>query len=261
MSGPDDELEAALRAMESGFHVGLIGTFANDLLCAPADADAGIWLAENGPNFDQFPVREGDAVVGLLLRPRAREGTTVRETMRPLCEEIIVSGDLPIADLIPMLRTDHCRLVLRGGKLDGLVTQSDLLKLPVRMLLFGLVSHLEACMREGIRAYLPESLWQERLSPDSRRKLRGRIARLKESRFEPDPLELTDFVDAMDVLASIPAFGQAFWERADQIRKLRNDVDHAKTFIESPEDVHAFVKTYEDAHELIRTLSTFAKAA
>jgi hypothetical protein len=40
MAGLDTELEAALKAMEASFHVRLIGTFAPDLVSAPANVEA-----------------------------------------------------------------------------------------------------------------------------------------------------------------------------------------------------------------------------
>jgi hypothetical protein len=63
----DTELEAALKAMELGFHVRLIGTFDPDLICAPADVQAVPWLDQSHPDFDQFPVREDDSTIGTCL--------------------------------------------------------------------------------------------------------------------------------------------------------------------------------------------------
>jgi hypothetical protein len=97
----DSELETALNAMEASFHVRLIGTFAPDLVCAPAEAEAAPWLAQNNPDFDQFPVSQGDATVGVLLRQGNHDNKTVREAMHPLRDGMIVSAHMPIADLIP----------------------------------------------------------------------------------------------------------------------------------------------------------------
>src|SRR5437899_10933759 len=103
MSGLSTELEAALSAMEASFHVRLISTFDEDLVCAPADEEAARWLMANHPDFDQFPVKEGDATVGVLLRKGDHRSRTVLESMQPLREGLIVSADMPIADLIPEL--------------------------------------------------------------------------------------------------------------------------------------------------------------
>src|SRR5882762_9339855 len=107
MAGLDIQLNAALKAMEASFHVRLIGTFPPDLIWAPADAEAEPWLAEHNPDFDQFPVKQGDAAVGILLREGDYGGKTILEAMRPLRDGLIVSADMPIAQLIPQLRESH----------------------------------------------------------------------------------------------------------------------------------------------------------
>lgn len=121
MTGLDTELDAALKAMEASFHVRLIGTFDPDLIWAPAGFDAAVWLAQNCPEFDQFPVKERGATVSVLLRAGEHKRKYVHEVMEPLREGLIVSADMTIADMIPQLRESHYRLVLRGGRIDGLV--------------------------------------------------------------------------------------------------------------------------------------------
>ena len=171
----DIELSSALTAIEAGFHVRLIATFEPDLVWAPADAVASEWLADNYPEFDQFPVRDGEAVIGLLVREGGLHATkSVRSIMQPLRDGMIVSADMPITELIPSLCDSSCRLVLRGGRINGLVTQSDLLKLPVRMLLFGLASHLEMCLRAVVRARCPWPMWLRESLPTVGRRYEGR---------------------------------------------------------------------------------------
>lgn len=81
MAGLDAELEAALMATEASFHVWLIATVAPDLIWAPPNVKATRWLADNHPDFDQFPVKDDDGTVGVLLRDpmsRTRRLTSVR---------------------------------------------------------------------------------------------------------------------------------------------------------------------------------------
>ena len=260
MAGLDADLDAALKATESSFHVRLIGTFAPELVCAPADNEAGPWLEQNYPDFDQFPVRQGDSTIGILTRKGDHNGKTVLQAMQPLSEGVIVSADMPIADLIPQLRESHYRLILRGGRLDGLVTQSDLLKLPVRMLLFGLISHLELCLRALVRERSPWPEWLELLKKERRKEVRSKHEALKKARFEPDPLEFSNFSDILHVLAQQPDFGAAFREKADSILVLRNDIAHAKTYIASTEDVQHFVGRFTSIRDLIDRVSRVLRA-
>lgn len=256
-----NELDAALKAMEASFHVRLIATFAPELVYAPAEATATSWLAANHPGFDQFPVRRQDETVGILLRQGDHGDKPVRNAMQPLSEGLIVSADMPIAELIPQLRENHCRLVLRGGRIDGLVTQSDLLKLPVRMMLFGLISHLELCLRSLIRERLPEREWLDLLPSGRRRAVLKEVRKLSQARFEPDPLELTDFSDVVQVLASQRDLGENFREDMDKIRDLRNHIAHSKTFIGSPGETQLFVDRCASINEWIDRLSLSSKVA
>jgi hypothetical protein len=101
MEGREAEFQSALKAMEASFHVRLIGTFPPELVWAPADAQAASWLATNYLDFDQFPVKQGDKTVGVLLREGDHTGKAVCEAMQPLREGLIVSADMAIAELIP----------------------------------------------------------------------------------------------------------------------------------------------------------------
>ncbi|MGH7927346.1 MAG: hypothetical protein ACREQV_06100, partial [Candidatus Binatia bacterium] len=65
--------------MEASFHSRLIGTFPPELVWAPADAEAASWLATNYLDFDQFPVKQADATMGVLLRDGDHKGKTVSE--------------------------------------------------------------------------------------------------------------------------------------------------------------------------------------
>lgn len=262
MPGLDAELEATLNAAEAGFHVRSIATFPPDLLAAPAGEDAGAWLKAHGPDFDQFPVRDGEATVGVLLRNGDTAGKSVREAMQPLSEGIIVAADLPIADLIPMLRDEHFRLVLRRGKLDGLVTRSDFLKLPVRMYLFGVASHLEMCMREALRARLAWPQWfdcLERVAPKSGKAIRKQLKELEAIRLEPDPLELSTFADVIKVLETLPGLGEHFASSAERVRNLRNDVAHGKTYIGEADGASRLADTVFEADQLTRLVTDLAR--
>ena len=230
--------------MEASFHVRLISTFTPHLVCAPAEANADEWLGSNHPDFDQFPVKDGNATVGVLVRRDGYRSQAVRDAMHPLREGIIVSADMPIQDLIPDLCVDHFRLVLNRGRIDGLVTQSDLMKLPVRMLVFGLVSHLEICLRALVRQLSPAANWLDRLPQHRRAALEQRRQALAADRLEPDLTEFTDFSDMVSALAGHPGLDDRFFVEVDGIRRLRNEVAHARTFIRSADDVRAFVNRF-----------------
>jgi hypothetical protein len=259
----DAELDAALSALGASFHVRLIGTFEPALLWAPVDVPASKWLAQNNPDFDQFPVRHADTTVGVLLRAGDHGGKTVGEAMQPLREGLIVSADMPIQELIPQLRENHHRLVLRGGRIDGLVTQSDLLKLPVRLVVFALITHLEKVMSDLIQTRWPDDSWLDAVSPGRRSKIIAKEDALRARGMNPPKVELTDFCDKRDLckqlVTSTPK--SAFVSDLEALEELRNQIAHASTFVDQSQDrtsVAAFIAKFESARRWIDELSRLA---
>lgn len=75
--------------------------------------------------------------------------------MVPLDGSLLVTAEEPLTRFVPLLRRRPYRLVLLGTEIAGIVTRSDIIKPPVRLLAFTLVSHLEVAMTELIRARYP----------------------------------------------------------------------------------------------------------
>jgi hypothetical protein len=221
-----------------------------------------LWLAENNPDFDQFPVKHCDGTVGILLRAGDHSGKTVLEAMQPLREGLIVSADIPIADLIPQLRENHCRLVLRGGHIDGLVTQSDLLKLPVRLVVFALITHLEQVMADAVSVRWPNDSWFAELSQGRQSKIIKKESDLRGRGMNPPRIELTEFSDKRDLcMRLIDSSKSRFEEELDSLRDLRDQIAHASTFVDRSDGktgVVAFVDKFESAKRWIDELTKLA---
>jgi len=256
------QLEAALVAMDRGFHVSLIGTFGEDLVCAPADANADTWLAANCPEFDHFPVRNASETVGILQRHAKHGDRSVREAMQPLREGLLVSAHMSIAELIPQLRESPYRLVLRGGQIDGLVTQSDLLKLPVRLVTFCLITHLEQVMAGVIAQRWRDNEWLPLLSQGRQDKIRKKRADLSGEKMDPPTLELTEFADKRDLCRRLVEGSKSkFGRDLEKLRTLRDQLAHAASFIDLPHvrpDVREFVDRFESAKYWIQELTDLA---
>jgi hypothetical protein len=256
------EFDAALRAMEGSFHIQLIGTFDEDLVCAPADANAVTWLKENGPDFDHFPVRHGKETIGILPRLGEHGDKSVRAAMQPLREGLLVSAHMPITDLIPQLRESPYRLVLRGGRIDGLVTQSDLLKLPVRLVAFALITHLEQVMAGLIALQWPGDAWFSLLSPRRQGKINEKRVELSSRRMDPALLELTEFADKRDLCRKLVEGNKSeFSGELNKLRDFRNQLVHAATFVDpsdGPAAVTKFVDRFENTKRWIQELTELA---
>lgn len=256
------QLNQALTAMEASFHVQVIGTFGDALVCAPAEAVAAEWLARNEPDFDQFPVKRGAETIGVLTRSAVAGTQRVEEVMEPLREGLVVSAHMPITDLIPKLKDHSYRLVLRGAQIDGLVTHSDLLKLPVRMVAFSLLTHLELVMAARIAKRWPaDDDWFGLLSEGRQSVIRKKQMDLASRRMNPKLLELTDFCDKRTLCKKLVDAKGAFEPDLKRIEGLRNQVAHAGDFLDpslGPAAVATFVERFESAKHWIHELSTEA---
>jgi hypothetical protein len=249
--------EAARQATKAAFHVRLIGTFEPDLVCAPADAIADAWLATAHPDFDQFPVRDDHRTIGLLVRGDC-PGRVVRDAMLPLSEELIVSSDMAIAELIPRMKMLPYRLILRGDRIEGLVTQSDLLKLPVRIVVFGLLTHLEMVMADLVLAHWPGDEWMTALSDGRRARLLEKETVLRQRGLNPPRIELTEFADKRDLCKRLLAAGRTRFDREmDGLRNLRDQLAHAATFVDDADGstgIGSFVDQWDAARYWVQEL-------
>ena len=255
--------EAAREASKAAFHVRLIGTFEPDLVCAPADAIADAWLADAPQDFDQFPVRANEQTIGLLVRGDHAD-RLVHEAMLPLGEALIASADMPIAELIPGMKTLPYRLILRGDRIDGLVTQSDLLKLPVRVVVFGLLTHLETAMADLVSTHWPGDAWMAELSSGRHAKLLEKEAALRRRGMNPPRIELTEFADKRDLCKRLIATRRNQFEREmDGLRDLRDQLAHAATFVDDTDDstgIASFVDKCLAARYWLQQLMTLVEA-
>ena len=138
------------------------------------------------------------------------------------------------------------------------MTRSDLLKLPVRIFIFTLITHLEALMADVIKALCAEdSGWLQYLSEGRREKANCKYNELKRSRLDLSLLECTDYCDKRRIIRKLCGFTTAFETEVESIEKLRDSVAHAGNYLDSEESLHDLVRNIDRAEYWIRTLWTF----
>ena len=180
--------------------------------------------------FDCVPVTTCGRVIGVLERNGVVSGSA-RKNMRRLDDGLLVSSDEPLKAFIPLLVETPHRLVVRGARIEGIVTSSDVHKLPVRLLAFALITHLEMTMAAMVLSGKCGEDWINLLSRGRRTKVRQKLENLRTESFDPPVIELTDFCDKRDVLATrglldYPTKSEAV-AAFKRIESLRNSVAHA----------------------------------
>ena len=113
---------------------------------------------------------------------------------------VFASAAKPLKGFIPLLTRTPYRLVVRGSRIEGIVTRGDVHKLPVRLLVLALVTHLEMTMAELIRRTSVGDDWFTCLGKARQKKVEEKLNRLQDDKVDPPPPELTEFCDKRDVL-------------------------------------------------------------
>src|SRR5258706_9426232 len=130
--------------LHTGLTVELISTPRNDLKVCRADNQIADVINGNIEKYDYLPVvRSADdrKITGLFHTKEFPAGAplvgTVAQNFTPLSEETIIGADSSILDFIWDADQKPCRLVVSGAHIVGLVSLSDLQRLPVRAALFA----------------------------------------------------------------------------------------------------------------------------
>lgn len=227
----NDILGVTMAGLEAGFKVLHIATF--DLSVCTPDSDVREVLNDpSKKDFDHLPVKEKGRIVGVVERDSRAAVGTVRHHMRSLDDSILVSAEEPLPKFLPTLKDSSYRLVVNGPEIRGIVTLSDVAKLPVRLLAFTLVTHLEVVLADKIRKeHSSDAVWLSLLHPKQRKTVEGRLKKRKQENLHLFPLEVTDLSHKISVVGKLRG-ATDFEELLEPIVKLRNSLDHASDFVE-----------------------------
>lgn len=253
-----DIFQTTMGGLETGLQVQHITTFGPQT-CASNENVTTVLSDPDLKEFDQIPVRRGSRIVGVIERALCPASGLAEKCMRTLDDSMLVSAQTPLTRFIPLLVDAPYRLVL-GGKEDhginGIVTRSDLLKLPVRLFAFSLVTHLELLMSEIIRAqFLDTEDWWIILSPGRRTKIEEKMDSLKQRNFNPPLLELTEFSDKRTIVKKHLGLGKDFANDLEEIEELRNKVAHAGNYAGSEAEILQFIARLGSAQHWIEHLT------
>lgn len=257
----------AFETLQGVLRVSLIATPRAQLeTCRPDESIATV-RRRNTKGYDYLPVVEDDAenaaIIGLFHARRFPAGQSVdenvRDNMEPLSEAYLIGADASIVDFLSEVSTRPFRLLVSGRRIDGLVSWSDLQKLPVRASLFGLITGLEIVMSAAIRSRYPtDDDWLALLSAERRKKVEKRIESSRENDSEVDALLFTQISDKTTIVRKSWDLGESqrqLKEHFKRIRKLRDKLAHANDYATTLDDAIDVCRTVRKLLELQRTIS------
>lgn len=268
-AGEPDYAATTLESFQEKLPVRLIATPRSAFKTCRADEELAIVVGRNNEGFDYFPVVEcadgstRERIIGLVqvVMHGAEPWGTVRERMRPLSEENLIGADASLLTFIRKADEQMCRLVVSGPEIYGLVSLSDLQRLPVRAALFAMVTHLEMTMAQAIRVEFEQSEdWIERLSAQRKSKVRERATAARSEDAFVDELLYTEFCDKVSIVRRSPAFvwsKKSFDDDLGKIQSLRDDLAHANDYAATREAASHVCETVRLMDQWIERLATW----
>jgi hypothetical protein len=251
-------------AFEEGLPVRLIAMLRRDFKTCGPDENLEAVAARNQEAFDYLPVVERERIIGLLKLVDRTDGRgLVRHKMDPLSEANLIGADASILTFIRRADQHGCRLVVAGERIFGLVSLSDLHRLPVRAALFGMVTHLESEMMKAIqREFNDSDEWIQRLPPARRNKINEEINKAKSEDVFVDRLLFTQFIDKVTIIRKSASFlfsGDTFEDDLRQVQSLRDKVAHANDYATTEEAATQVCKTVRLMDRWIAELSDWLR--
>lgn len=258
-----DTTLAQLHAVLATLTVGLIMVPREHwMTCTPDDLCSELATKNRDTQFSTIPVMVDGRVLGLLDAARwfdhSAPAVPVGDDYQPLSEDILIAEDASIFDFVRQADTHPTNLVVKGTRIAGLVSLSDLQQLPVRAALFTLVTSFEIAMAELIaHRYPKDSDWKALLSEGRREKLASQVEEAKRKDSFANELLFTQFCDKRDIVVSIglnridPG---TLRERIKAIERLRNNLAHANAYADSVAKAKEVCDVVRDIYDLKKAI-------
>ena len=214
------------------------------------------------PDYDFIPVKKEGKIIGVLERNLESENEIadhVEDHLRHLDDGILIESNEYLYELINSFpSTSYFRLVVRGSKIDGIITRSDFLKLPVRVYAFSLISELELLMKRIIQIKWKNNSngWLDLLSPKRKEKINKAYENFKKMRMEPDLLEFTFFEDKGTILKkSFSTLTDKFCDDIGSIVQLRDALVHARNYLQNDKSLQNLLLRLDKTNKWISFFS------
>ena len=202
-------------------------------------------LVSTDKAFDFLPVRDDGRVVGLLHAIECREH-----------EGIVASAEKTILDFMVSALKDPCQFVVGEDGIEGLVTLSDLQRMPAQAALFTLAMGIEGRLADlllrVIGADPSEALVHRAIDQGPRSKIESYIA---SDSYVSWPLALM-FGQKIElaIQLGLPA---VLADQLDEWRELRNALAHLDHYAATREDAMKRCRQVANADALIASLNAF----
>ena len=238
---------AVLDLVQRSLTVDTIMTPRAHLATCRRDETASAVMDRNEDHFSFLPVvddTERECFLGLYRAERwfgdEAPDEPIRHDFELLSENHVIGADASIIEFVMTADKRPARLVVSGNEVAGLVTLSDLQRLPVRAAIFTLMTSLEIAMAERIETEWPDdpTRWLELLSDQRRDEVLKKIDTAKQEDGFVSAIMFTQLSDKATILRKeelVSGSGKQLKRDFNEIRDLRDHLAHANYYAETPE--------------------------
>ena len=209
-------------------------------------------LAEENKNqqFSYIPVTDDGEIIGIYNAERwlgdkksPAPDREIGDDYSPLSENFCVTEGTTIVDFMRTASEHPVLFVAHENKIVGLVTLSDLQKLPARVALFSIITELEMVISNRIQTIYPDPENWLNILRERRRELQCKIDMVKKNNNFVNEVVLTQIYDKLNIIKHdrcrfglSDEYSNSFFNR---IKKLRDKVAHGNYYSETPTDAQA----------------------
>jgi hypothetical protein len=228
----DSQGLGALQAAQVHAPVVMIATPRHALQCRSVSRWKSIEGDEALDDFDQVPLTGADSqgIEAMFIRGQGRT---------PLVADTFMSADAPLLTFVETADTQRYRLLVAGGDVVGMVTLSDLQRLPVYSLIFSLLIAVEVLLVEWIRGACRDQAdaWMQHLRPQQRKVIESHWQQAVKNNLAIDRLSCASFSHEIAAARGLGLFAAecAREEELSSLKQLRDRVCHAMGFAPTAE--------------------------
>lgn len=228
--------EGVRRIFAEGFRVSDVAEPLASFDEATPAGDVGRFM--DGANFDVVGVRRGGQVWGFAERPLPDTGPC-GDAATPLDVSAVLPDSAPLSAAVSALAAAPRVFVTAFGRVAGIVTRADMLKPPVRMWLFGVVTLIELRYARMIEQFCPDESWRQFLSAGRLKKAEELLAERRRRHQDVTLFDCLQLSDKGQIVARnerirrltiYPSRGQAE-EGVKMLEGLRNSLAHAQDIV------------------------------
>lgn len=226
------------------------------VVCNPEETLGAVRARNARDAFDHLPVEDdGGHMIGvldILVLDGLPGETRVADCCIPINEDLLMGAEVSILEFLQTADQRPFRFLVTKDGIGGLVSLSDIQRLPVRAALFAIITQFEMAMARLIDARFPDDSWLEYLPDGRRQKIEAERRKASEARNQVAQLLYTQFADKLGLLRRIAKergdnrSRNEFDDEFERLQDLRDQIAHA----------NAIGITRDDAKDVIDKIRT-----